>query len=81
MDVSYGEGKTKYGPGISIDLSGDEVALAIDTYLTAHNIHTFGPRTVTVNGALCESGRVYVDPSGFVMDNGEKMDGRGPNAT
>lgn len=26
MNVSYGEGRTGYGPGVRIDLTGDEVA-------------------------------------------------------
>ena len=79
MDVRYGEGKTEYGPGVSIDLDGSEVAIAIDAYLVSHNIFVGGPRTITVNGELCDTGRVYVDPSGFVIDNGERMSGRGPN--
>jgi hypothetical protein len=78
MDVSYGNGKTKYGPGVAIELTGDEVATAISAYLVAHGIYVNGARTIRVNGELCESGRVYVDPSGFVIFNGEKLDGRGP---
>lgn len=77
MKVKYGKGKTEYGPGVEIKLTGDEVARAIDAYLVAHGIHVSGPRTVTVNGDLCERGRVYVDPSGFVIADGEKYDGRG----
>jgi len=79
MDVFYGNGKTKYGPGVSIVLDGEEVAIAIDAYLVSHNICVRGPRTITVNGQLCETGHVYIDPSGFVIDNGENMSGRGPN--
>ncbi len=27
MKVNYGNGKTKFGPGVSIELSGDEVCI------------------------------------------------------
>ena len=77
MDVKYGKGTTKYGPGVSIELSGDDVAIAIDAYLIAHDIHINGPRTVTVNGELCKKGHIYVDPSGFVVVHGQKVSGRG----
>ena len=80
MDVSFGSGTTKYGPGISIELGGDEVATAIDSYLVAHNIYVDGARTITVNGELCEIGRVYVDPSGFVIHDGVKLSGRGDDS-
>ncbi|QIL81840.1 hypothetical protein G7047_19390 [Diaphorobacter sp. HDW4A] len=71
---------TQYGPGVSIELSGDEVATAIDAWLVAHGVHVSGSRTVTVNGALCEAGRVFVDPAGFVVADGNKLSGRGVNA-
>jgi hypothetical protein len=77
MIVKYGEGCTEYGPGVSIELTGNEVATAINAWLVAHNVHVSGPRTITVNKALCKSGRVYVDPSGFVIAHGEKLSGRG----
>jgi hypothetical protein len=77
MEVKYGTGATEYGPGVDIYLTGDNVAVAISAYLVAHNIHVSGPRTITVNGELCEIGNVYVDPSGFVICDGEKYDGRG----
>ena len=79
MNVKIGKGKTKYGPGVDIELSGAEVATAINAYLVAHNVHICGPRTITVNGELCQQGRIYVDPSGFVISDGEKFDG-GENA-
>lgn len=75
--VEFGPGKTKYGPGVNINLTGDEVAVAIDAYLVAHGIHVNGSRTITVNGELCRVGRVYVDPSGFVIADGKKFSGRG----
>lgn len=75
--VRMGDGKTKYGPGVEISLTGDEVAIAIDAFLAAHRIHVSGPRTITVNGVFCEAGSVYVDPSGFVISRGKKYDGRG----
>ncbi len=75
MNVKSGNGKTGYGPGVSIDLSGNEVARAIDAYLVAHRIHVDGPRTITVNGKLCEKGHIYVDPSGYVVYDGKKISG------
>jgi hypothetical protein len=77
MIVKYGEGRTEYGPGVSIELTGAEVATAIDAWLVAHSVDISGPRTITVNGELCEEGHVYVDPSGFVIHDGEKLSGRG----
>ena len=77
MKIQYGKGKTKYGPGVLITLSGSEVAIAISAYLVSHEIYVGGPITVKVNGDLCESGSVYIDPSGFVIANGEKLNGDG----
>lgn len=77
MNIGRGKGTTQHGPGVSIDLTGDEVATAIDAWLVAHGVHVSGPRTITVNGELCETGRIYVDPSGFVLHDGEKTSGRG----
>lgn len=77
MNVKYGNGSTEFGPGVSIILSGDEIATAIDAWLVAHNIHVRGARTVTVNGEFCSEGEVYVDPSGFVVADGLHLSGRG----
>ncbi|MCP5414998.1 MAG: hypothetical protein H6961_10370 [Chromatiaceae bacterium] len=78
MKIDYGKGKTEYGPGVEIKLSGNEIARAISAYLVARGVHVNGPRTITVNGELCDYGRVYVDPSGFVINKkGEKLSGRG----
>jgi len=77
MKVKFGEGKTKYGPGISISLSGDEVASAIDLWLYAKKVYVNGARTITVNGKLCSEGSVYIDPSGSVLYKGIRLTGRG----
>lgn len=76
MNVKYGNGRTKYGPGVSIELTGDEIATAIDAWLVTHGIHVSGPRTITVNGQLCEEGHVYIDPSGVVSTDGKKLSGQ-----
>lgn len=76
MEIKKGSGTTEYGPGVEIKLNGDEVATAIDAYLIAHRVYVSGPRTITVNGELCESGRVYVDPSGYVINEGVRISGR-----
>jgi len=81
MKISYGDGPTKYGPGVNIELTGDEVARAVFSWLVAKGVHVDGPRTVTVNGELCEAGRVHVDPEGFVITpNGRKLAGRSPHS-
>jgi hypothetical protein len=77
MDIQFGEGKTMYGPGVQIDLTGSEVATAIDAYLVAHGIYVDGARTIRVNGELCKEGQIYVDPSGRVIANGIGWSGRG----
>jgi hypothetical protein len=77
MDIRHGEWTTEFGPGVSIDLTGDEVATAISAYLVAHSVYVDGPRTITVNGNLCEIGHVYVDPSGCVIADGRRLSGRG----
>lgn len=77
MNIKYGNGTTKYGPGVSIDLDGCEVVIAISDYLVAHGVHVDGPRTITVNGELCKFGKVYVDPSGFAIRDGVRFSGRG----
>lgn len=77
MKVKHGKGKTEYGPGVEIKLTGSEVAVAIDAYLVSHGIYVDGPRTITVNGELCKVGRVYVDPAGSVVSDGKRYTGRG----
>lgn len=77
MRVRHGYGVTEYGPGVTVELSGDEVALAIETWLVAHNVHIRGARTISINGDLCEAGTVYVDPGAFVMADGKRWNGDG----
>lgn len=77
MNINYGKGTTKYGPGVKIELTGAEVATAISAYLVAHNVYISGPRTISVNGELCDEGEIYVDPSGVVVADGKEYSGRG----
>ena len=59
--------------GTVIELSGDEIATAIDAYLVAHNVYVSGPRTISINCERIRAGRVYVDPSGYVIKDGDKL--------
>ena len=77
MNIEYGNGQTSYGPGVSITLSGDEVAQAIYAYLVANDINISGPRTVSMKGKLMSKTKIYVDPSGFVIYEGKRYNGRG----
>ena len=81
MEVKFGRGTTEFGPGVSVELTGEEVAVAISAYLVSHGVLVSGARTITVNGELCEYGEVYVDPSGFVVADGNRISGRGPRHT
>lgn len=86
MKIKYGKGPTKFGPGIDIFLTSEEVATAIMTYLTIRDVHISGPRTIKINDELCRVGYIYVDPSGFVICNAKDiserihLSGRGPNS-
>lgn len=75
MNIRYGDGETEHGRGVLINLSGAEIATAIDAYLAAHRIYVSGPRTIQVNGDLCKYGNVYVDPVGFVIAEGDRYEG------
>lgn len=79
MKIKFGKGKTEYGPGVEIKLSGNEVAKAIYTYLTAHDVHITGAATITMDGELLKKTKIYVDPSGNVVANGKGYSGRGKN--
>ena len=77
MEIKFGAGKTKYGTGVQINLTGEEVATAIMTYLVAHGVHIQGSRTITVNDELCDYGGIYVDPSAKVYSKGKCWNGKG----
>lgn len=79
MIVKHGKGKTKYGPGVQITLTGNELATAIDAYLVAHGIVVRGPRTISINGEICRdcNSFIYIDPSGFVVSEGVRYNGSG----
>jgi hypothetical protein len=55
--------------GDKVELTGDEVARAISAYLVAQGVHISGPRTITVNGELCQKGEVRVDPTGYILNH------------
>jgi hypothetical protein len=46
MEIKKGKGSSEFGPGVEINLSGNELATAIDAYLVAHGIIVVGPRTI-----------------------------------
>ena len=77
MDISFGTGTTKYGTGVQIDLTGEEVATAIYAYLMAHNVVIDGCATIKVNDERIKDCYIYVDPSGRVIANGEGWNGKG----
>lgn len=77
MEIEYGRGKTPSGPGVSIQLTGNEVARAIDAWLVAKGVCVKGPRTITVNGEICDHAEICVDPAGYVSVNGDHWSGCG----
>jgi hypothetical protein len=78
LEVRYGEGKTEFGPGVTIEFPGADVVEAITDWLTSKGVTMTGPRSIKVNGERCRIGRIYVDPSGEVVANGQRFPGRGP---
>lgn len=69
MKIKPGRGTTKYGTGIDITLNGKELASAVDLYLVSQGVTVVGARTITYKEKLLKRGlRVYVDPSGHVID-------------
>jgi len=79
MKVVKGEGTTESGgTGINIELTGDEVARAIDSFLVAKGVSVSGSRTIKINGKSSDHAivSIFVDPSGFVTNKGKKISGR-----
>ena len=77
MKIKHGKGKTEYGPGVEIKLSGNEVARAINLWLYSQGVFVEGARTITDVHGLMRKTHVYVDPAGFVVHKGKKLSGRG----
>ena len=63
--------KITRGHGVTIHMTGDEVATAIDAWLIANGVQVTGARTIFLNGQLCKAGEVYVDPTGKVHNTRE----------
>jgi hypothetical protein len=77
MKIDYGNGKNEFGPGVQIELTAEDIVKAINAYLVAHDVHIRGAMTMRVNKELIVEGGVYVDPSGFVVSDGVRFEGRG----
>lgn len=75
MQMKRGKSETGYTSGTVIEMTGDEVATAIDAWLVAHQVIVNGPRTIRVNGSLIKHGEIYVDPSGRVLVTGNEVVG------
>jgi hypothetical protein len=80
MKIAFGEYDSQFGSGVSVTLNGNELATAVMNYLEAEcGLGLSGPRTVKVNGELCDVARVFVDPLGSVTEaSGKVWSGRGP---
>jgi len=60
--------------GIVIDLSGVEIAEAIETWLAANGAIVSGPRMITVNTSVLKFGRIHVDRAGAVEYGGKRFE-------
>ena len=68
MNIQYSK-KEEYTV-LDIQLSADEVAHAIYSYLFAHGYYIEGASTVSINGKLCTGAKVNIDSS--VIFDGER---------
>lgn len=80
MKIRHGDGQTDHGPGVLIELSAEEVVLAIHAWLIDNRIGIEGPRTVKVNGGVVQHASVYVEPSGKVYTPTGPLMGHGITA-
>lgn len=76
MEIKRGGG-AHGGPGILIELSGNELSAAVDRYIAQHGVQVRGARTVRVNGLNCACATVFVDPSGSVVSGNCDFTGQG----
>ena len=67
--------KIRQEDDLNIELTGNEVEIAIDAWLVAQSIYVDGPRTITVNGKLIGRGEVHIASEGFVIHEGIKHSG------
>lgn len=60
---------------ITIQITGEEIAQALDDFLRRRGVEIQGPRTVRVDGELAQHATAYVivDPSGSVKINGTQF--------
>lgn len=77
IKIRHGDGTTEYGPGVLIEMSGNDVARAIDNWLYDQGVAVRGARTIRIGGELCKPATIYVDPSGYVSHGDCQWDGRG----
>ena len=77
MRIKLGKGTTQLGTGVVILLRGSEVKEAIEDFLKKKGVKIDGAKTIGVNGELCVSGSIHVNPPGSVIQDGVKWDGRG----
>jgi len=79
MEISLGNGKTKYGTGVQIDLTGEDLTNAIYQYLEKNDVYVDGAATIRVDGELCRdiTAGMYVDPSANVTHLNKRYLGSG----
>lgn len=78
MHVGYGKVLTEAGPGIRVQLTSQEVEIAIRCYLTAHCLQLHGDYKITIDNAPVGDAEILVEPAGYVVVRGKKMCGGGP---
>ena len=64
MNLKYGSDKDN--PGVRIDLTPEEVCLAVEAFLVSNGVFIRGPRRVTVNSTTVHNASVSVEDTGSV---------------